>query len=154
MTTPSETATEGRVREMGQVFVSMEIENGDDVAYARRGDLAPEAVRKVTVARALVDTGATHLCLPASIIAALGLPLAREVPVATAHGMSTSRVFEAARVTVMGRTSSFDCVELPGGDQPLLGVIVLEALGLQPDIINHRLDLMPDSGPGGYILLY
>jgi len=63
-------------------------------------------------------------------------------------------MYRGVLVTVSGRTGLFECVELPGGDQTLLGVVVLESLGLQPDVINHRLELRPETGPYGYISAY
>ncbi len=56
--------------------------------------------------------------------------------------------------TSTGRTSTFDCLELPDDAQPLLGVLPLENLGMEPDIVNHCLRLLPEE-PGGetHILL-
>ncbi len=34
-----------------------------------------------------------------------------------------------AKVSLLGREGTFECLELPGGGAPLLGVIPLEALG-------------------------
>ena len=96
----------------------------------------------------MVDTGATTLALPASMIAELGLTSDRETPVRTATGTVQARIFRDASLTVEGRSGSFECMELADGAQPLLGVLPLEALGIEPDIINHRLRLLPEE-PGG-----
>ncbi len=53
-------------------------------------------------------------------------------------------------LTVGGRTSEFTCVELPEGSTPLLGLIPLEELGLQPDVIHQRLIVLPDKGKDTY----
>ncbi|MBA4182065.1 MAG: aspartyl protease, partial [Anaerolinea sp.] len=64
---------------MGQVFVRLTITNAIDAGMARRGMLQPDEVRSAVADSALVDTGATHLSLPADIIRALGLELDREL---------------------------------------------------------------------------
>ena len=92
---------------------------------------------------------------PASTIAALGLAFLKELPVRTAVGTRIRRIFQDAKLTVEGRTSTFDCLELPDDSQPLLGVLPLENLGIEPDIVNHCLRLLPEE-PGGethYLLL-
>lgn len=150
----TETQREGRSRDMGQVYTDLELTNASDYFLALAGHLAADRVRSVVLSGVLVDTGATHLCLPSALIAALGLSVMREVSLSTAAGNHASRIVEGVRITVAGRSSIFDCVELPGGDQALLGVVVLESLGLQPDIINHRLDLRPETGRQGYISAY
>jgi hypothetical protein len=53
-------------------------------------------------------------------------------------------------ITVEGRKGEFTCTELPGGEDALLGVIPMEELGLQPDIINQRLILLPQTGKDTY----
>ena len=61
------------------------------------------------------------------------------------------RVFTGVRVTVGDRTDIFSCIELPGGRNPLVGVIMMETLGLQPDVINHRLLFLPRNETGSYV---
>ena len=108
------------------------------------------AVRSVTLEDALVDTGATTLCLPADIIAQLGLELLRDVDVSTAHGVSRARIFQDARITLLGREGTFECLELPGGKTALIGVIPLEALGIEVDLRNQQLRLLPDTSSDTY----
>jgi predicted aspartyl protease len=100
-----------------------------------------------------VDTGATHLCLPADVIAALGLPLQREVEVETAFGKSIMRVFEGARVEINGRADIFSCIELDEGRPPLLGVVAMESMGLRPDLQSHTLELLPETGPHTHFMI-
>ena len=90
-----------------------------------------------------VDTGCTHLCLPANTILELGLPFQEEIEVKTVIEVKKTRLFKLAILTVEGRRDKFECIELPGGEDPLLGVIPLEQLKLQPDLINERLVLLP-----------
>jgi clan AA aspartic protease len=134
-------------REMGQVVADIEIVNAGDHEVANRGLMEEAAVRRVALSSVLVDTGATHLCLPADVVERLGLPLLREDPVETATGAFVLRVFEGARVTIGGRTDTFSAVELPAGREPLLGVVVMESLGLRPDLRSHALEFLP-AEPG------
>lgn len=43
---------------------------------------------------------------------------------------------------------------LAEGTRPLLGVVPLGMLGLEPDLKNQRLRVLPDTGPDTYILAY
>lgn len=62
------------------------------------------------------------------------------------------RVFGEVRLTVEGRSAPFECLEMPGGEAVLLGVLPLETLGLELDLKNQRLIVLPDRGPGTYIM--
>ncbi len=137
---------------MGKVHTQLTITNRIDEALADRGALPADSVRYITLDDVLVDTGATTLCLPQDMVDALGLELLEEVSVATATGVTTARVYEDAKLSLYGRTGTFDCIALPEGTQPLLGVIPLERLGLEPDLQNQRLRVLPDHGRQTYIL--
>ncbi len=136
---------------MGRVDVPLTVTNSGDQVRAEAGDIDATAVRSVTLDGVLVDTGATFLSLPADVIARLGLRLGREVTIRTAAGPRQSRLFRDAWLSLLGREGTFDCLELPGGTQPLLGVIPMEALGLEPDLVHQRLPLLPDQSPDSYV---
>jgi hypothetical protein len=91
--------------------------------------------------------------LPAAIIEQLGLRLLDEVPVETATGPAVARRFRNAALTVEGRTDNFTCLELPGGGSALLGVIPMEALGLEPDLKGERLRLLPLTRDDTYLTI-
>jgi len=136
---------------MGRIDVGITVANGTDRDRAAVGEIEEAAVRSVTLDRALVDTGATLLCLPSDAIAQLGLQASREAPTNTANGPMRARVYRNVELTVMGRTGTFDALELSRGTPPLLGQIPLEALGLEPDLRNRRLRLLPDDEDDTYI---
>ena len=46
----------------------IELTNQSDLVAVRLGVMKPEDVRRLTIEDALVDTGATGLCLPAPLI--------------------------------------------------------------------------------------
>ncbi|NJR25673.1 MAG: aspartyl protease [Richelia sp. CSU_2_1] len=115
--------------------------------------MPPDQIRSVTLNNVLVDTGATTLCLPPQIIAQLGLSLLKEVDVETANGIGKARIFQDAKISLVGREGTFECLELPGGMNPLLGVIPLEALGIELDLKNQRLIVLPISPTQTYLTI-
>lgn len=60
-------------------------------------------MRSVTLDNVLVDTGAITLCLPLQVIAQLWLELLKEVDVETANGIGKARIFQDAKVSLLGR---------------------------------------------------
>jgi predicted aspartyl protease len=138
---------------MGKVFTTIKITNRADEIRAEDGTISPEKIRSVTLKNVLVDTGATTLCLPPDIIAALGLRLLREVNVSTAMGVGKARIFRDASLLIQGREGTFECLELPGGTDALIGVIPLEALGLEPDLRNQTLKVLPDTSTETYLTI-
>lgn len=141
------------VQTMGKVLTKITIKNRIDESDASRGMIAEEQVRSVTIEDALVDTGATTLCLPADAITHLGLELLREVDVVTSTGLSKARIFRDATISICGRKGTFECLELPGGESPLIGVIPLEFLGLEPDLTNQRLRVLPSESAATYLTI-
>jgi predicted aspartyl protease len=136
---------------MGKIIVTLNLTNWADTILARRGFISAEEVRSCTVDNALVDTGATRLCLPMDIIQKLGLQQVATIDAQTATGTQTLSVYEGLKLTVEGREGRYDCVELPTGQTPLLGLIPLEDLGLDPDLQNQRLRHLPNRGEETYL---
>lgn len=138
---------------MGKILTTLTITNRIDEANAANGLIARDQVRSVVLSDVLVDTGATTLCLPARIIAQLGLNLLKEVDVTTATGLSTARVFQDAKISLCGREGTFECLELPGGRDPLIGVIPLEALGIELDLQRQQLNVLPSETIDTYLTI-
>lgn len=139
---------------MGQVTTQLTIINRLDEGLAERGLLPAEQVRRVTLDEVLVDTGATGLCLPTDIIAQLGLSPLKEVLASTAAGDKRVRIFQDAKVSLQGREGVFQCLELPGGEHPLLGAIPLEDLGVEIDLQKRILRLLPEGPDRTHIMAY
>ena len=146
-------AAGGKPREMGKVIAAISVANLVDEGLAARGQLRLDQVRRLDLHDVLVDTGATLLCLPREIIETLQPDILREVRVDTAMGETTARIFRGISLTVEGRTGTVDCLELPGGKHPLLGVFALEALGIELDLRNQRLRLLPDDNENTYLTI-
>ncbi|MGD1948149.1 MAG: hypothetical protein ACFB14_00685 [Leptolyngbyaceae cyanobacterium] len=53
----------------------------------------------------------------------------------------------------MGQFGNGDTVELPEGKMPLLGLIPLDDLGLQPDLQNQQIKASPQTGKDTYLMV-
>ena len=112
----------------------IELENLRDLYAVELGVLNAEAVRRLTVEDALVDTGATGLCLPKSLIEQLGLTPIRNIHVQTANGPAERTFYSEVRYTVLERSYSIQVTDLPEEAPVLVGHMILEALDLCVDI--------------------
>lgn len=105
--------------------------------------------QKYLETEALVDTGATLLALPANLIKNLSLRKMRAVPVRYANNQIESRdLYTAVTLEILGRSATFDVLELPEGSQSLIGQIPLEALDLVVNPKSGKLSpnpLSPDA---------
>jgi predicted aspartyl protease len=145
--------TRSKSEKMGKVTTTITITNQIDQTLAERGFIPAEQIRSITLHDVLVDTGATRLCLPKNIILDLGLPLQGEVDVKIATGLHKARIFKMLNLSVEGREGTFNCIELPEGSDPLLGLIPLEDLGLEPDLQNQKLRVLPVEGKDTYLMV-
>ena len=131
---------------MGRVVVELTLENLEDLWAARRGDLPADHVRRVAVPDALVDTGATLLSLPTRVIRELGLHALARRRVTTSAGLGEATLFDAVRLTVMGRSCTMDVLEVPDTCLVLVGQIPLEHLDLTIDMRGRTLVGNPAHG--------
>lgn len=130
---------------MGRIMVSFQVWSVEAEGQVARGTLAPEALKKVTL-EGLVDTGATRLALPISVIREIGLRKLGQVEVKIAGNQKVLRdLYQAAKVEIMGRQTTQDVIAEPDGAEPLIGYLVLEATDLHVDMTNHRLITNPES---------
>ena len=138
---------------MGKIFANLIVTNRIDQANAENGLIPEEKVRSIALKNVLIDTGATTLCLPAEVIEELGLALLKAVPVSTATGISSARIFRDASISLLGREGTFECLELLGGQEALLGVVPLEAMGLEPDLRSQTLKVLPTEMTDTYLTI-
>lgn len=130
---------------IGQMVISITVENVEDRERADRGEIPAERVRRLTT-DALVDSGATFLSMPESMIHSLGLKFDRPKESRTVTGPMTLNVYRGARVEVQGRAVTDEVLGLREGRQVLLGQIPLEKLDFWIDTVNHRLVGNPEHG--------
>lgn len=138
---------------MGKIVVTLTLTNWADRILSERGFISEEEVRSLTIDNALVDTGATRICLPADLIEKLGLTQTGTIDAQTAMGPQTVNVYKGLELNVEGREGIYNCVELPVGQTPLLGLIPLEDLGLDPDLQNQKLKHLPTKGKETYMTI-
>jgi predicted aspartyl protease len=131
--------------DVGRIIVDMLVENGDDLSQVALGQLPASQVRSLDV-KALVDTGATRVSLPARDIVYLGLRFLRLRRATTAAGPVMQRIFSIVRATVEGRDCLTEVAEVPDGTPPLLGQIPLEQMDFWIDMTGKRLAGNPEHG--------
>ncbi len=139
--------------DMGKIYTTITVINRADQILAAAAVISPDQIRSLTLENVLVDTGATTLCLVPEVVSRLGLQLLKEVDVATAKGIGKARIFRDATLIIAGREGTFECLELPGGQNNLLGVIPLEALGLEPDLRSQKLRVLPTESNETYLTI-
>ncbi len=125
--------------EMGRVLVTATIENLADLYQVEAGNLSANEVRTLVVEDALVDTGATRLAMPASLVKQLGLTEQRRATTMTAGGESVVRLFSAVKLTINGRDCPIDVTEIPDGCPVLIGQVPLELMDWVVDMRNQKL---------------
>jgi predicted aspartyl protease len=138
---------------VGNARTSLTIINRADQVRAEYGLISVDQIRSITLDNVLVNTGATTLCLPGDLIAKLGLSLLKEVDVLTAMGVGKARIFRDATMLLAGREGTFECLELPGGGEALIGVIPLEAMGLEPNLQTQTLRVLPSESVNTYLTI-
>lgn len=138
-------------KQMGQVIVTVMVANRIDQVLAQRGFIRNEEIRDCVLEHVLVDTGATLLCLPTAIITKLGLVQGGEVTVETTAGVQQGRIFRDIDICIQNRRGTFDCLELTQVPFPLLGVTPMEVLGLEPDLKNRQLRVLPMNSEQTYL---
>jgi predicted aspartyl protease len=131
---------------MGKVVVTAKIENLEDLFDVEKGLISSDAVRSVEVHDALVDTGATGLLLPKSMIASLGVRPLRTRQARGLGGALTIQMFRAVRLTIQGRDCAIDVGEIGDEFPVLIGQVPLELLDWVVDTKGQRLIGNPEHG--------
>ena len=131
---------------MGRVVTEAIIENLHDLVAVEMGILEDDRVRRVSVADAWVDTGATMLSLPKRLIEQLGLTQKSVRRVTTSQGTSETGLYSTVRLTVQGRECPVDGLAVPDGVPVLIGQIPLECMDFVVDPQNRRLIGNPAHG--------
>lgn len=124
---------------MGRFSVEIELTNYDDVVLARRGSLAANRVRRVTL-KGVVDSGAAMLVIPQHVAKTLGLTADQKSRVRYADGRKALRdIATGIDLEVANRHAVFDAIVEPRRTEALIGAIVLERLDLIVDCKNMAL---------------
>ena len=118
---------------VGRFSVDIEVVNSADRILAQTGHLPADQVRWATIP-GLVDSGATKLVSPETVVTRLGLPLGDPIRVRYADGRRARRKgVERVYVQLLGRHGTFTAICEPKRETALIGAIVLEDLDLLVD---------------------
>ena len=113
---------------------SIELANLTELNLADSDVIKSEEVKRVTVDDAIVDTGATRLSLPKSLIEQLGLTVIGSRKARTTNGIVDRNIYSAVRFTVLERSGIIEVTDLPDNVPVLVGHMVLDMLDLCLDI--------------------
>ena len=96
--------------------------------------------------RAVADTGAMMLALPADVVSRLGIVEVGSVNAICADGRRGDLPFAGPLTVRIGdRVMATDCVVVPAGADALIGHIVMERLDLIADCTHQTLGPRPES---------
>ena len=112
---------------MGRVIEKIKIYNIVDLINVQTGLIGKDKIRNTEV-DAIVDTGATFVCLSRKDIEKLGLQYHRTTKIRTANGQARRRIFEGAKVELKDRSIEMPIMENDEDTPALIGYLLLEAL--------------------------
>ena len=116
--------------------MNIEIANFLDVARVKTGDIPESSVRKTTI-DGVVDTGASRLVLPKSVVDQLELPVAGRTKAKLADQSVVERdVVNYVWLKMLDREGVFSAVVEPNRDDALIGAIVMEELDMVVDCVT------------------
>ena len=124
---------------MGTVYTTITLTNFRDVQAVKLGVKSGEDIRKTQV-ETVVDTGASTLCITEEQRQQLGLEIIGEKPVTVANGaVEMAKIADWVEIQWKDRLTACQPYVVPGGKEPLLGCIPLEAMDLIVDPVRHEL---------------
>jgi predicted aspartyl protease len=139
---------------MGRVVVEAVVESLEDSFRASRGEIPASEIRSVTIPDALVDTGATTLCLPTRHIRQLGLVAIGERNSMSSQGRRIARIYGPVRLTIQDRLCNIDVVEVSDEVPTLVGQVPLGFLDFVVDPPGRRLIGNPAHGGEQMLEMY
>ena len=132
------------VNEMGLVYAEIDLISNDDLVLHRRGYLAEEKIKQVTV-NALVDSGAYMLCINENIKAQLDLPvIEKQFSRLADETLLELEVVGPVEIRFENRSTTVRAIVLPGNSEILLGAIPMEDMDVLIDPKRQRLIVNPE----------
>ena len=129
---------------MGLVYADIALVNSFDITAARKGLIAKEDIKQLSV-KALVDTGAITLTINEAIASQLDLTVLERTDVVLADGSHSKRdVVGPVDIRFKNRSTSVRALVLPQADEVLLGAIPLEGMDVIIDPLAEQLIVHPD----------
>ena len=130
---------------MGEIVVSIELENVKDREMAEDGELPEADIRRAAIS-AVADTGAMMLALPEDVVSRLGIRQRSSITATYADGRQDELPVAGSLIVRIGdRSMSADCVVLPQGTDALVGQLIMEGLDLVADCVAQTLHPRPES---------
>lgn len=124
---------------MGRFAVEFDVANRRDVHLAESGHLKPSEIRRIRL-QGVVDSGATRMVLPKSVVQQLGLKETGKIAVRYADRRKAIRpTVDDVQVELQGRRGVFTATVEPRRKTALIGAIVLEDLDFLIDPARQRL---------------
>ena len=130
---------------MDRVMTEARLENLKDLWDVERSMMPAEKARRLDI-DALVDTGATLLSVPTRLIQQLGLKNTGSKRNISSVGIAEAAMYDAVRLTIMGRSCTMDVMEVPDDVPVLIGQIPLEHLDFVVDLRDRKLIGNPRHG--------
>ena len=128
---------------MGVVFAEIELINDNDLAFARKGYIEDEEVKRVTIS-IRVDTGADMLCISQNIQEILQLPVKETRKAILANGAVVDcDVVSSVELKFKNRRTCCSAMVLTEGAESLLGCIPLEDMDVLIDPRRQGLIVNP-----------
>lgn len=116
--------------------MSFVLSNFLDIAAVEMGQLTPDKIRRVTMS-GVVDTGATSMVLPLSVVQFLGIPANGKDNVSYADRRREIRdSTDFAHAQLCNRGGPFHAVIEPNHTDALIDAIMMESLDLLVDCRN------------------
>ena len=117
---------------MGKIKQIAVVTNQRHLIAAEEGWIKKSEIKTLEI-NFLVDTGASMICLPISMINQLQLKKNGERNAQTANGIVIRGVYGPVNINIMDRNAIMEVMELPDDTPPLLGYLPLETLDLYPN---------------------
>lgn len=112
----------------------IELVNLKDLNLAEAGVIDSAEVRRMVVENAIVDTGASRLSLPKSLVEQLGLTPVGSRKAQTTNGIVDRFIYSPVQFTVLERSGIIEVTDIPENVSVLVGHMILEMLDLCLDI--------------------
>jgi hypothetical protein len=123
---------------MGETFTEITIKNAIDVGNVKRKLMKKSEVRQITV-RVMADTGSTDLIINEKMRKQLGLRIEASDYITVADNRKAPCHYtEPVWVFWKDRRTVCPAVVMPGGGEPLLGLIPMEGMDLMVDPIDEK----------------
>jgi len=139
--------------EMGTTWCNAQIANALDLGRVTDG--VRTDVRNLTL-ECLVDTGASKLFLPQSIVDQLGLERVGKRNTRTGGGEVERWAYSPVMIEIMGRSTSVEPIAVPDDARipPIVGYLILEDLALMVNPLARALVPTPETRDHYFVEMY